>query len=151
MILLRVYIPTTVSTLVHHPEGITKPATRMDSHNLRNHNNTDIFSLHPATLEMSETFSATHHLAQETLMLGQHFQRWSYNKGWLSLELEEGDLVLLNLHLLSLLKTETGHGRKLLMKYDGPFEIIQKLGTVSYWLWMPESYRIHPILNITHK
>ena len=35
-------------------------------------------------------------------------------------------------------------------KYDGPFEIIQKLSAVSYRLWMPESYGIHPMLNIAH-
>ena len=83
-------------------------------------------------------------------MLGQHFQRRSYNKVWLSFEFQEGDLVLLNLHSLSLLRNETGHGRKLLIKYDRPFKIIQKLSAVSYQLWMPESYRIHPVLNIAH-
>ena len=88
--------------------------------------------------------------AQEALMLGQHFQRHSYNKGRLSSEFQEGDLVLLNLHSLSLLRNETGRGRKLLMKYDGPFEIIQKLSAVSYRLRMPQSYRIHPVLNIAH-
>ena len=36
------------------------------------------------------------------------------------------------------------------MKYDGPFEITQKLSAVSYWLQMPESYEIHPVLNIVH-
>jgi len=36
------------------------------------------------------------------------------------------------------------------MKYDGPFEVIQKLSPVSYWLRMPCSYGIHPILNIAH-
>ena len=38
----------------------------------------------------------------------------------------------------------------MLMKYDSPFEIIQKLSAVSYRLRMPESYGIHPILNIAH-
>ena len=49
--LLRGYIPTTGSTLVHHPEGIARLATESGSHN------------------------------QEALMLRQHFQRQSYNKG----------------------------------------------------------------------
>src|SRR5258705_336951 len=47
-------------------------------------------------------------------------------------EFDEGDLVLLNPHSLSLLRNETGCGKKLLMKYDGPFEVIQKLSAVSY-------------------
>ena len=48
--LLRGYIPTPGSTLVHHPEGITRPATGMGSHNLRDLNNIDETSLHPAAL-----------------------------------------------------------------------------------------------------
>jgi hypothetical protein len=36
------------------------------------------------------------------------------------------------------------------MKYDSPFEVIQKLSTVSYQPQMPESYGIRPILNIRH-
>ena len=130
--LLRGYIPTTRSTLVHHPKGITRPATGSGSHNLGNVGNNDETSLHPAALEMFGAFRVTHHRAQEALMLGQHFQMRSYNKGRLSSEFQEGDLVLLNPHSLSLLRNETGCGRKLLMKYDGPFEIIQKLSTISY-------------------
>ena len=148
--LLRGYIPTTRSTLVHHPDGIARPATESGSHNLGNVGNSDETSFHPAVLEMSEAFHTAHHRAQEALMLGQHFQRRSYNKGRLFTEFQEGDLVLLNPHSLSLLRNETGRGRKLLMKYDGPFEIIQKLSTVSYRLQMPQSYRIHPVLNIAH-
>ena len=83
-------------------------------------------------------------------MLGQNFQRQSYNKGQLSFEFQEGDLVLLNPHSLSLLRNETGCGRKLLMKYDRSFKIIQKLSAVFYRLQMPESYGIHPVLNIVH-
>ena len=79
--LLRGYIPNTGSTLVHHPEGITRPATESGSHNLENISNNNEKSLHPAALEMSEAFHTTHHQAQEALMLGQHFQRRSYNKG----------------------------------------------------------------------
>ena len=67
-------------------------------------------------------------------MLGQHFQMRSYNKGRLSSEFQEGDLVLLNPHSLSLLRNETGCGRKLLMKYNRPFKIDQKLSAVSYQL-----------------
>jgi hypothetical protein len=73
--LLRGYILTTGSTLVHHPEGITRPATGTGSHNLGNLGNIDKASLHPAALEMSEAFHTAYHQAQEALMLGQHFQR----------------------------------------------------------------------------
>ena len=130
--LLTGYIPTTGSTLVHHPDGITRSATESGSHDLGNVGNIDETSLHPAALEMSEAFHTARHRAQEALILGQHFQRRSYNKGQLSTEFQEGDLVLPNPHSLSLLRNKTGCGRKLLMKYNGPFEIIQKISAVSY-------------------
>ena len=73
--LLRGYTLTTGSTLVHHSEGIIRPATGMGNHNLKTHDNTDILNLYLAALEMSEAFSAACHQAQEALMLDQHFQR----------------------------------------------------------------------------
>ena len=73
--LLRGYIPTTGSTLVHHPDGIARPATESGSHDLGNVGNINETSLHPAALEMLEAFHTTRHRAQEALILGQHFQR----------------------------------------------------------------------------
>ena len=82
--------------------------------------------------------------------MGQHFQQQAYNRGQLSFEFEEGDMVLINPHSLSLLKSEKGQGKKFLMKYDGPFEVIKKINPVSYCLRMRASYGIHPALNIAH-
>ena len=59
--LLRGYIPTTRSTLVHHPDGIARPATESGSHNLGNVGNSNETSLHPAALEISEAFHAACH------------------------------------------------------------------------------------------
>ena len=59
--LLRGYILTTGSTPVHHPEGITGPATGTGSHDLRDLSNINEMSLHPACLEMSEAFHTAHH------------------------------------------------------------------------------------------
>ena len=36
------------------------------------------------------------------------------------------------------------------MKYDSPFEVMQKLSPVSYRLRMLASYGIHLVLNIAH-
>ena len=99
---------------------------------------------------MLEQFNAERQQAQEALLLGQYFQKRAYNKGRLSYEFEEGDLVLVNPHSLSLLRSEKGRGKKLSMRYDGPFEIIKKISPVSYRLQMPASYGIHPVLNIAH-
>jgi hypothetical protein len=36
------------------------------------------------------------------------------------------------------------------MKFDGPFEISQKISDVAYRLKLPASYRMHPVINIAH-
>ena len=36
------------------------------------------------------------------------------------------------------------------MRYEGPFEILQKLGPITYRLHMPASYALHPVLNVVH-
>lgn len=153
--LLRGYTPITGSTLLHTSDPIPRPTNKPSSSRLRCGaiiENDDVTeeSLRPEAKEMMEHFKADRHRAQEALTLSQHFQRRAYNKGRLTYEFEEGELVLINPHSLSLLRSETGRGKKLLMKYDGPFEVIRKLSPVSYRLRMPASYGMHPVLNIAH-
>jgi hypothetical protein len=81
---------------------------------------------------MVEVFEAERTRAKEALQLAQVFQQRDYNNGRLTDQFEEGDLVVLNPHSLQLLQKEKGRGNKLLMKYDGPFEIIRKLSPISY-------------------
>ena len=100
--------------------------------------------------EMVESFRASRSQAQDALLLGQIFQKRSYNNGRLVKEFQPGDKVMLNPHSLKLLRNIKGRGRKLLMQYDGPFEIMEKISAVAYRLRMPESYGTHPVLNIEH-
>ncbi|KIO20182.1 hypothetical protein M407DRAFT_81863 [Tulasnella calospora MUT 4182] len=44
----------------------------------------------------------------------------------------------------------TGKGKKLLPKYDRPFEISAKLSPVTYRLRLLASYKLHPVVNIAH-
>ena len=152
--LLRGYVPITGSSLLHSPNSI--PRVSNISHSFEPYhegitpekpNNT---TLRPEASEMVDLFKAERQQAQEALQLGQYFQKRAYNRGRLSFEFEEGEMVVINPHSLSLLRTEKGRGKKLLMKYDGPFEIIKKISPVSYRLKMPASYGIHPVLNIAH-
>jgi len=53
-------------------------------------------------------------------------------------------------HSLKLLRNVKGKGQKLLLRYDDPFEIMEKISKVAYHLRMPASYGTHPILNIEH-
>jgi len=58
--------------------------------------------------------------------------------------------VVLNPHSLALLKNVKGKGQKLLMRYEGPFEILEKISAIAYRLRMPASYGSHPVLSIAH-
>src|SRR6202042_2536990 len=136
-------------TILHSPEPISRPLGDKEFPQPY-HGAATLETLSTCSLEMTESFNVDRHRAQEALMLRQHFQKQAYNQGRLALKFNIGDLVLLNPHSLSLLKNESGQGKKLLMKYDGPFEAIQKLSPVPYRLQMPGSYGIHPILNIAH-
>lgn len=98
----------------------------------------------------ADEFETNRSGAKEALLLAQVFQKRAYNNGRLTTEFEEGDFVVLNPHSLNLLREEKGRGKKLLMKYDGPFEIIRKLSPVTYQLRLPVSYGLHPVLNIAH-
>jgi hypothetical protein len=36
------------------------------------------------------------------------------------------------------------------MRYEGPYEVNQKISDVTYRIALPASYKIHPIINIAH-
>ncbi|KLO04366.1 hypothetical protein SCHPADRAFT_800047, partial [Schizopora paradoxa] len=95
-----------------------------------------------------EQFAALRRQAKDALTLAQTFQREHYNRGRLDVEFEEDDLVVLNPHRLDLLRKLKGKGKKLLLRYDGPFEILQKISPLAYRLRMPASYGMNPVINI---
>ena len=96
--LLRGYVPVTGSSLIHSPENISRYSEA--SYSL-----TENDSPSPDASEMLEQFNAERQQAQEALLLGQYFKKRVYNKGRLYYEFEEGDLVLINPHSLSLLRS----------------------------------------------
>lgn len=146
--LLRGFHPRTSSTLMHSASAIPRPSVDAGG-DIASLERAEL-SLHQKADDMLEEFVADRSRAQEALVLGQVSQKKAYNKGRLTVEFEVGDKVLLNPHSLNLLREEKGRGQKLLMKYDGPFEIMDKVSSVAYRLRMPDSYGIHPVINIAH-
>ena len=136
MFLLHGYEPTTTSSFLSDPSDV-RTEDQLDS-------------MVPDASTLTAGFQAARSQARDALLVAQAFQQKSYNGGRLIQEFEEGDQVVLNVDSLELLCSEGGRGRKLLMKYDGPFEILRKLSPVSYQLRLPASYGIHPIINIAH-
>lgn len=140
--LLHGYNPVTPNTILSSSDNVIE----------RGLNNTRSTSVgnHPLAEQFTEQFEAFRNRARDSLAISQAFQRKYYNKGHLSHEFEEGDFVLINPNSLELLRKEKGRGQKLQMKYDGPFEILRKLSPVTYQLRLPASYKMHPVINITH-
>lgn len=153
--LLRGYTPMTAANILGGQKSIPRPLMGNNETNMRS---TELMEdirntpqvLHEGAQAMMDEFEANRTRAKEALLLSQVYQRRAYNNGRLTDEFEEGDLVVLNPHNLNLLREEKGRGRKLLMRYDGPFEIIRKLSPITYQLRLLASYGIHPILNIAH-
>src|SRR6476646_11416251 len=58
-----------------------------------------------------------------------------------------GDKVQLSTKYLDLKHSETS--RKLLLKWIGPFEVVQVVGPVAYELKMNPGWRIHPVFHVS--
>ncbi len=147
--LLYGFTPTTGSSVLTIPEFIPRAlgdtvgeGGKADHIHLTHEND--------KAVDMVEQFEAERTRAKEALKLSQAYQRKYYDRGRLTSEFYEGGLVVLNPHSLEQLREVRGRGKKLLMKYDGPFEIIKKISPVTYQLRLPASYGTHPILNIAH-
>jgi len=64
-------------------------------------------------------------------------------------EIRPGDHVLVNPHMLKLVEVE-GMGRKLVQRMIGPFEVMEHINPNVYQLRLPNSYPMHPVINIKH-
>jgi len=68
--------------------------------------------------------------------------KWYYDKKVQSVPFKVGDKVLLNL------KDYQTTEQALRPRYEGPFEIIEKLSLVMFWLRMSPRYRaLHPVFH----
>jgi len=64
-------------------------------------------------------------------------------------EIQPGDQVLVNPHRLKLVEVE-GMGRKLVQRMIGPFKVMEHINPNVYQLRLPDSYPMHPVINIEH-
>jgi hypothetical protein len=154
--LLYGFTPLTPSKLLHPSQGIVnqpRPGVTCPSLQIGNmlKGSMDLCaSKSDKASEFVSEFQTFRDQVSQALQFAQATQQHNYNQGHMIAEFNVGNLVLINLHSLSLLKSTKGCSKKLLMKYDRRFKVSQKLGPATYRLRMPASYGIHPVLNIVH-
>jgi len=103
----------------------------------------------PDTQQFAEEITSVRLATKNALKLAQlHFEQ-SYNKNHIFVPYEPGDKVLVNIHSLRLPESK-GPGAKFTRRYDGPFEITERVSPVAYRIRLPHSYGIHPVLSIAH-
>lgn len=88
--------------------------------------------------------------ARDAITHAQELQARSYNKGCRPVrKLKVGEQALINPHTLELVDVK-GTGKKLVQKFLGPFEVMERINPVVYRLRLPAEYPMHPIFNIEH-
>jgi hypothetical protein len=88
--------------------------------------------------------------AKDALRRAQATFERAYNKNHLPISFEVGDQVMINAHSLRIPDVVEGKGAKLTRRYEGPFEVTDKLSDVTYRLRIPHTYDIHPVISIAH-
>ena len=89
-------------------------------------------------------------MAQESLLIAQNAVQNAQNKHRIPFEFKEGDKVLINPHSIELSGDWQAKGKKLEPRYEGPFEISEVIGPLTYRIRFPPDYEIHNVLNIEH-
>ena len=88
--------------------------------------------------------------AHDSLLKAHRRMKKYANKGRKPLEFQVGDKVLLKLtpQIWRKFRSESMH-RGLISKYDGPFEIVKRVGAIAYELKLPERLQIHPTVHVS--
>ncbi|CAA0826993.1 Unknown protein, partial [Striga hermonthica] len=73
------------------------------------------------------------------------------DRGRRDVQFAVGDLVLLKLSpkVWKRISAKTVH-RGLIPKYEGPFEIVSKVGNVAYKLKLPDRLKVHPTFHVSY-
>ena len=89
-------------------------------------------------------------LLKQNLCATQERMRWFANKKRVDRSFAMGDWVYLR--LLPYKQSSMHHKKlgKLAPRYYGPFQVIQKIGEVSYKLDLPPSSLIHPVFHVSN-
>ncbi|GJE92997.1 hypothetical protein PsYK624_091560 [Phanerochaete sordida] len=96
-----------------------------------------------------EKISAVREIARDAIARSQEKQANAYNKGRKSLDLEPGQLVLIDPHALQWLESK-GEAAKLSQRLLGPFAVQERVGPNTYRLDLPDTFVGSNVFNLQH-
>ena len=107
-------------------------------------------SVSPAAYQFAKSRHEFLDEARDSLEKATRRMKKYADKGRRPLEFKEGEKVLLKLTPQIWLKIRNKQfQRGLIPKYDGPFEIVKRIGNVAYKLKLPERLRLHPTFHVS--
>jgi hypothetical protein len=88
-------------------------------------------------------------MVQHHLLRAQQRMKHQADKNRSERVFNVGDMVYLRLQPYVQTSVATRANHKLSYKYFGPFQILQKVGTVAYKLQLPDSATVHPVFHVS--
>lgn len=88
-------------------------------------------------------------MVQHHLLRAQQRMKHQADKNQSERVFNVGDMVYLRLQPYVQTSVATRANHKLSYKYFGPFQILQKVGTVAYKLQLPDSATVHPVFHVS--
>ncbi|KAK8716654.1 hypothetical protein V6N13_043959 [Hibiscus sabdariffa] len=100
----------------------------------------------PAAHKFAKEWQTNHDLARACLhKAGKRTKKWA-DKKRRDMNFQVGDLVLAK--LTGILRNPTVH-KGLVRKYEGPFIVVKRVGTMAYRLKLSSTIRAHPVLHVS--
>jgi hypothetical protein len=103
--------------------------------------------MHPAFAAFVERLQSSLSLARKLLIAAQQRQKAFTDKRRVEQVYKASDKVLLSTKYLNLKHSK--RNCKLLLKWIGPFEVVQVVGPVAYKLKMNPGWRVHPVFHVS--
>lgn len=86
---------------------------------------------------------------RHNLFAAQNRMKTQYDRSHRMLEFNVGDFVLLRLQPYRQSSLAARKNQKLAAKYYGPFEVLDRIGSMAYRLKLPPDSKIHPVFHVS--
>lgn len=107
---------------------------------------------HTSIEEVDRSIAARNDLLkelQEQLLKAQNRMKTQANSHRREVEFQVGDMVYLKMQPYKMKSLAKRVNQKLSLRYNGPYEIEQKIGAIAYKLKLPVDAKVHPMFHVS--